>query len=165
MPPTRYTIDIANEQPRAFNQDRLVTAVETILSDYQYTEAEVSIAFVDDPTIRELNRQYLNHDYETDVISFVLEEDEESLVAQLIVSTDTAARMADELGALFENELLLYVVHGSLHLVGLDDQQPEQAEEMRAEEKRVLAGFGVPHVWRDPEVDVNAAPSEGSSDA
>ena len=120
-----------------------------ILADYGFMTAEVSIAVVDDPTMRELNNRYLQHDYETDVLSFVLdcEPDDGILNGQLIVSSDTAKRFAEQLKISLDAELLLYVVHGSLHLVGFDDKTDEAASEMRAAEKEYLAKFNQPHVW------------------
>jgi probable rRNA maturation factor len=96
-----------------------------------------------------LNRSYQGHDYETDVISFVLESDPEQqyLTGQLVVSLDTAASVAEELGIPIEHELLLYVIHGSLHLVGFDDQEPVRALKMRAAEQDFLGRLGIAHHW------------------
>ncbi len=124
-----------------------MSAVHQILEDYEVESAEISIAIVDDPAMRELNRQYLEHDYETDVLSFLLEESPTSLTGQLIVSADTAARLATELGVEMEHELLLYVIHGTLHLVGLDDTDPESEQEMRNAERDYLARQGIAHHW------------------
>ncbi len=117
-----------------------------IMDDHGITQGELSIAMVDDSAIRKLNKQYLNHDYETDVISFVLDEDESlgRMDGQLIVSTDTAAREAVEANWSFEAELMLYVVHGTLHLVGYDDKDPAAILEMRSAETKYMARFGYP---------------------
>ena len=146
-----HKIEIADEQSQPVDCDPLISVAQKILTDHEIARSEISIAIVDDPAIRKLNKQYLDHDYETDVISFVLEyeEAEQRLVGQLIVSTDTAARLANEVGGSMQDELLLYVVHGTLHLVGLDDKDPADALEMRAAEKRYLAAMGVEHRWED----------------
>lgn len=148
-----YKIEIADEQSQPFDDEPLKSAVNKILTDHGIIRSELSIAIVDDPTIRQLNKQYLNHDYATDVISFVLEYDEEAgfVAGQLIVSTDTATNMATQIGHSMQDELLLYVIHGTLHLVGLDDKQPGAAAEMRLAEKKYLADFGVEHRWLDEE--------------
>lgn len=148
-----YKIEIADEQSQPFDDEPLISAVEKILTDYGIMRSEFSIAVVDDPTIRQLNRQYLNHDYETDVISFVLDFNKESsfLAGQLIVSTDTATNMAGQVGGSMQDELLLYVIHGTLHLVGLDDKRPSDAAEMRRLEKQYLAQFGIEYRWLDEE--------------
>ena len=137
-------IDIADEQDRhQVNYERLITAVRGILSDAGYTAGEVSIAIVTDEAMHELNRQYLEHDYPTDVLSFVLEAEDEYLAGQLIVSADYAAREAPTFGWNTDDEVLLYTIHGALHLVGYDDQEPELKAEMREQEKLYLARFGL----------------------
>jgi probable rRNA maturation factor len=145
----KLRIEIANEQSRPFDGDKLIATVAIILGEFGIQEAEISIAIVDDPTIRDLNCTYLGHDYETDVISFPLDQDEDRnfLSGQLIVSADTAASVALESKRTMEDELLLYVVHGTLHLVGLDDKQPESAAKMRAAEQKYLAQMGVSYHW------------------
>ncbi|MDB2687151.1 rRNA maturation RNase YbeY [Mariniblastus sp.] len=142
-----HTIEIADQQSAKFDADPLIAAIQMIADDHQVSRSEISVAIVDDPTIRKLNQQYLQHDYETDVISFVLDwnEDTGSLSGQLIVSTDTAATLADDVGSTMQEELLLYVIHGMLHLVGYDDKQPAAALEMRAAEKEYLSRFNIQH--------------------
>ena len=119
------------------------SAVEMILTDAEIADAEISVAVVDDPTIHELNRRHLNHDYATDVLSFILQRDGASLEGEIVVSGDTAANTAGEYGWSAEEELLLYVIHGSLHLVGHDDQTPADREQMRVEERRWLLEMGI----------------------
>jgi probable rRNA maturation factor len=140
----RLRIDIADEQEtHEIDYDRLIKAVKLIFADAGYTGGEVSIAIVTDQAMHELNRQYLQHDYPTDVLSFVLEEDENRLDGQLIVSADYASREAPQFGWTTDDELLLYTIHGALHLVGYDDLEPELKAEMREQEKRYLAQFGL----------------------
>lgn len=142
-----HTIEVADRQQANFDADALVSAIQMIADDHQINHAEISVAVVDDPTIRKLNKQYLAHDYETDVISFVLDWNETTgnLVGQLIVSTDTAAELAVDVGGTMQDELLLYVIHGMLHLVGYDDKHPPAADEMRHAERKYLAKFGIQH--------------------
>ena len=153
MSSSTHKIEIADQQSRPVRDQCLISAVKQIFTDHGIVRSELSIAIVDDAAIRQLNKQYLNHDYETDVISFVLDYDEESsfLAGQLIVSTDTAAKMAAEVGGSMQDELLLYVIHGALHLVGLDDKNPSDAAEMRLAERKYLAEFGGEHRWFDEE--------------
>ena len=146
-------VEIANQQELEFDEARLLQAAETILQDHGIVSGELSIAVVDDPTIRKLNKQYLEHDYETDVLSFAFESDLDAgfLNGQLIVSADTAARLANELSISTDDELLLYVVHGTLHLVGLKDKTDADASEMRKAESSYLARYGVEHRWAKDE--------------
>ena len=145
--PTPHTIEIADQQNAEFDAEPLIAAIQMIADDHNVARAEISVAIVDDPTIRQLNQQYLQHDYETDVISFVLDWNESAgtLLGQLIVSTDTAATLAQDVGSTMQEELLLYVIHGMLHLVGYDDKQPAAAVEMRTAEKEYLSRFSIQH--------------------
>ncbi|MFO0817508.1 MAG: rRNA maturation RNase YbeY [Pirellulales bacterium] len=124
---------------------RVIEAVRAILKGEGVERGEVSIAIVDDPTIHRLNRQYLAHDYPTDVLSFVLDSSDEprSLEGEVIVSADTAIRSAESYGWQAEDELLLYVVHGTLHLAGYDDLEPDLQRQMRDRERHYLAQFGL----------------------
>jgi probable rRNA maturation factor len=140
-------IEILSETfPDAGSDARLKQAAAAIFQEALVERATLSIAIVDDPTIHGLNRQFLEHDHPTDVLSFLLERDKGSLEGEVIVSLDTAARRSAEFGWSAADELLLYVIHGTLHLVGYDDQVEAARGEMRAAERRILAIFGIePH--------------------
>jgi probable rRNA maturation factor len=140
-------IDIADEQDtHQVDYDRLIAAVKTVLRDAGYSSGEISLAIVDDAAMHALNKQYLQHDYPTDVLSFVLEEEEQFLAGQLIVSADYAAREAPTFGWTLSDELLLYTIHGALHLIGHDDREPDLKALMRERETHYLAQFGLaPH--------------------
>lgn len=149
-----FNIEIANEQTLSFEEDGLIAIASSIFQDHDYQSVELSIAVVDDPTIRKINNEYLAHDYETDVISFVLDETDDSLTGQLVVSTDTAREKANEFGTSLQQELMLYVAHGTLHLVGFDDTDDVSAAKMRQAEKRYLEQFSIPHRWSPPNSDL-----------
>src|SRR5690242_4667048 len=82
--------------------------------------SSVSVLLTGERQIRHLNKLHLRHDYATDVISFG--SDEPGFLGDLVVSVDTARRMAEELGISFREELARYLVHGTLHLLGYDDK-------------------------------------------
>ena len=136
-------IHVTNQQTLPVDETPLRRAVRLILQDASIAEAAVSLAIVDDPTIHKLNRQYLRHDHPTDVLSFLLERDERRLEGEIVVSAETAQRVAPQFGWSPADELLLYVVHGTLHLVGYDDQTSKQRSAMQAQEKACLARFGL----------------------
>jgi probable rRNA maturation factor len=107
------------------------------------TDGVVTVVVVDDPTIHDLNRRHLDHDYPTDVLSFAIEQRDGYIEGDIVASADTAARMAPQFGWAAEDELLLYVVHGALHLAGFDDLAQAKLQEMRAAERQVLGEFGL----------------------
>jgi len=138
------SIELSDEQTTLeIDATRITRLAEQILRDAGIRGGSLSIAVVDDPTIHELNRQFLQHDYPTDALSFLLERDCDRLEGEVIVSADTAARVAAELDWPAEDELLLYVVHATLHLVGHDDATVELRAAMRDAERRYLAQLGI----------------------
>jgi probable rRNA maturation factor len=119
--------------------DDLAALAARVLRGEGVSRASISIALVDDAAIHRVNRVHLDHDCPTDVISFLLSEpDEVELAGELIVSTQTALGMAAQLEVPAWSELVLYVVHGLLHLCGYDDRNDEDARIMRAHEKMAL---------------------------
>jgi len=137
-------IHVTNRQTAIpVDESRLREAVRMILDEASIGDAEISVAVVDDPTIHELNRRYLSHDDPTDVLSFVLERSADRLEGEVVVSADTASRTAPRFAWSGADELLLYVIHGTLHLVGLDDRTPHDRAAMQARERTCLRRFGL----------------------
>lgn len=137
-----FQITVTNEQSALrINRRRLVAAVRVALEGLH--AARISLAVVDDPRIHELNRQFLAHDYPTDVLSFLLEQSEGYLEGEVIVSAERAQAECDHYGWGPTEELLLYAIHGVLHLAGYDDLRPGPRRRMRAQEKVCLARLGV----------------------
>ncbi len=138
-----FNIEISNRQKLlAIDADGLRRAVAAVLEEEGLENAAIEVAVVDDPTIHDLNRRFLNHDEPTDVISFLLD-DENGVEGDVIVSAETALRSAGRYDWPAADELLLYVVHGTLHLVGYDDLDPTARAEMRSREKHFLAAMGL----------------------
>jgi probable rRNA maturation factor len=127
---------------------RVRRAVRAALAVGGVGRGEVSVAIVDDPTIQDLNRRFLQHDYPTDVLSFALDRQTDliagdRIAGEIIASGDTALANAARFGWPPADELLLYVVHGALHLAGFDDTTPVAADKMRHSEREVLSQFGL----------------------
>ncbi|OHB80790.1 MAG: rRNA maturation RNase YbeY [Planctomycetes bacterium RBG_16_64_10] len=122
---------------------RLCAAARMVLERAGIRTAVISLAVVNDPTIRALHRAYLGRDEATDVLSFPLEQSAGRLEGEVVVSAETAARVAPRYGWRAADELLLYVIHGTLHLVGYDDRAAADVAAMRAAERDVLAQFGL----------------------
>ncbi len=137
-------VEIANQQSSlAIDEDRLRSVTLQILTDAGYTEGALSLAVVDDPTIHELNVRHLEHDYPTDVLSFGLTDEPPRLEGEVIVSSETAITNAEEYDWPADHELLLYVIHGVLHLVGHRDKADDDVAAMRDAEARYLRAAGV----------------------
>ncbi|MCH5378251.1 MAG: rRNA maturation RNase YbeY [Planctomycetes bacterium] len=154
-------IEISNQQDAyPVDEPRLVSAAHRVLQGEGIRTGVISVAIVDDATIHELNRRYLQHDYATDVLSFVLEENEDHLEGEVIVSADTAAANCARFGWSLGDELLLYVVHGMLHLAGCDDHSPADQQVMREREKHYLSSFGVQARYEEALEDASLQPDD-----
>ncbi len=137
-------VAIANEQKfLTVDRARIRAAVKEVLSSADVSNAEISVAIVDDARIHEVNRQFLQHDFPTDVISFVLEQDAGRLEGEIVASAETAMAAAPRWNWPATDELLLYIVHGMLHLVGYDDTTPTAATKMRRAERATLERLGI----------------------
>lgn len=119
-----------------------------ILSASGCPDAELSILIVSDQEIRGINRDYLQRDKPTNVISFAMQEGEGSgvqpdLLGDIVISADTAARDAAEAGLPLESELFFLLLHGILHLLGYDHERgtEEDARRMEAREREIFASI------------------------
>jgi len=112
--------------------------------------AKLSIAFVDNNEIRKLNKRYFNSNEvtDTDVIAFPLNNHKNALNGEIVVSVETAVDTAGNRSIDIEGEIILYVVHGLLHLLGYRDGNRNDAEIMHDKESSVLKtlGYNVPKV-------------------
>ena len=106
----------------------------------------LSVAVLDDTRMQTVNRESLGHDYPTDVLAFPMAT-EPVLMGEILLSADTARREAERRGHPAYHELLLYAVHGALHLLGFDDHDPAGRRRMRRAERAALAALGVPPVF------------------
>lgn len=121
--------------------------VRTVLAGEGIDQGEISVAFVDNATIHQLNKRYLNHDEPTDVLSFPLSEPGGRRVeGELVIGAEVARDEAAERGHDVAAELALYVIHGLLHLCGYDDKTEAKAEKIRARERHYLREIGLPDI-------------------
>ena len=152
-----YQIDVANSQSFLDVDEAFVRDVVTrTLAAEQVASSAVSIAIVDNATIRPLNRTHLSHDYDTDVLSFLFERKPmagvldvgrqaslrgvgKEIEGEVVVSAEMALQQAFRYGWRPRDELTLYLIHGLLHLVGYDDDSDEEAAVMRQRERAILA--------------------------
>jgi probable rRNA maturation factor len=129
------------------DRKRFREVVNAVLAGEGIPDAEISLAFVDNATIHQLNKRYLNHDEPTDVLSFPLSEaNARKLAGELVIGVEVAQTEAAQRGHDVEAELSLYVIHGLLHLCGYDDKSDQTAAAMRVREKHYLKQIGLPDI-------------------
>ncbi len=168
----RYQVEVLNQQDSvACDLSLLQQVVRSVLEQERVLWAAVSLVVVDNSTIHDLNRQFLDHDEPTDVLSFLLEcepaeraqsagGEGKRLEGEVIVSAEMAAQRAGEFGWRPCDELVLYVVHGVLHLCGYDDRTAEAQQLMRARERSILKNWDL-----TPRYDASPVSKRGEEDA
>lgn len=117
---------------------RNVTAwIKAVANSYGKKVGEVGYLFVNDEKILEVNREYLGHDYYTDIITFDYDEGD-IINGDLVISLDTVRSNAELFGKDYEEELHRVIIHGILHLCGINDKGPGEREMMEAAENKAL---------------------------
>ena len=112
--------------------------IRRVAATYQKKVGEIGYLFCDDEHILAVNREYLQHDYYTDIITFDYTEGK-TLNGDLFISLDTVFTNADKFGRPYDEELHRVIIHGILHLCGINDKGPGEREIMEAAEDRALA--------------------------
>jgi rRNA maturation RNase YbeY len=140
-------IDVLFEDVDAFKVDLdvLENDLGEVLSSKGKLFGDIAVVFCSDPYVLEVNKQYLNHDYFTDIITFDYCEGD-VVSGDLIVSVDTVASNAELYKSTYSDELFRVVLHGVLHLCGLGDKSNEEVLEMRDAENHFLSSLNNPFV-------------------
>jgi probable rRNA maturation factor len=126
---------------------KLRETARVVLEGEGISEAQVSLAFVDNATIHGLNKRFLNHDEPTDVLSFPMSGPGAKVFeGELVMGAEVAKAQAAERGHDVAAELALYVIHGLLHLCGYDDHDAKDAKRMRERERQYLQLLGYPDI-------------------
>ena len=112
--------------------------IKAVAATYGREVGDVGYMFVSDEKILEVNREYLGHDYYTDVITFDYDEDD-IVSGDVVISLDTVRSNAELFGKDYDDELHRVIIHGILHLCGINDKGPGEREIMEAAENKALA--------------------------
>lgn len=115
--------------------------IKAVAASYGRKVGEIGYMFVDDEKILEVNREYIGHDYYTDIITFDYDEGD-VINGDIVISLDTVRTNAEKFGKTFDDELHRVIIHGILHLCGINDKEPGEREIMEAAENRALAMLG-----------------------
>lgn len=118
--------------------EKVKTWIKDVASSYGYEVGNLTYCFCDDEYILETNRKFLQHDYYTDIITFDYTS-RNRLNGDMVISLDTVASNAAELGVSYKSELLRVIIHGVLHLCGINDKGPGEREIMEAAENSALS--------------------------
>jgi probable rRNA maturation factor len=119
---------------------KLKQIVENCLSSEKADFSTINLIFLDDAAMQKMNKEYLNHDFTTDVISFNLDaEDENQKIGEIYISLDTAKEQANEYKVSLSNELLRLAAHGTLHICGYEDSTKDEKDLMHSKEDELIS--------------------------
>ncbi len=140
-------ISIANPYEFALEFQPLKDTARTVFEGEGVRACKVTLAFVDNAHIHRLNKQFLQHDEPTDVLTFPYTDcNAKVLEGEVVIGYEIATEYAADRKHDVNLELQLYVVHGSLHLCGYDDTDDASSAEMRAKEREYLTKLGLPDI-------------------
>lgn len=112
--------------------------IKKVVATYQKRVGEIAYIFCSDDKILEVNRQYLQHDYYTDIITFDYCQGDR-IAGDLFISLDTVKTNSEQFNTPYEEELNRTIIHGILHLCGINDKGPGEREIMEAAENKALS--------------------------
>ena len=118
--------------------------IKAVAATYGKRVGDIGYIFCNDEKILEVNRQYLQHDYYTDIITFDYSDDalltgrKDTIAGDLFISLDTVRSNAEQQGTTYDEELHRVIIHGILHLCGINDKGPGEREIMEAAENKAL---------------------------
>lgn len=133
-------ISFENEDVELKLKNKLILKkwIKQVAESYGFRTGDLTYIFCSDEKILEVNRQYLQHDYYTDIITF--DYDEDGVVSgDMFISVDTVRTNAEQYAPSFDDEMHRVIIHGVLHLCGLKDKAPDDEKRMRAAEEKALA--------------------------
>lgn len=122
----------------ALDERRVNRWIRAVAADYGFSVGNINYIFCSDERELEVNRQFLGHDYYTDVITFDYST-ASTLNGDIFISLDTVRSNAEMVGTSFDQELLRILIHGVLHLTGQADKTPETKAVMTEKEEKALA--------------------------
>lgn len=146
MPEQNLEVDVVGASPLWQGHDELLTRALAAAAAHQGASGAVSLLLGDDATIAQLNHQFRGKDGPTNVLSFPpahLGEGAEGFLGDIALAAETIVEEANFQGKRFENHAAHLVVHGFLHLLGYDHENPADAEAMEAREREILASLGI----------------------
>ncbi len=129
------------EHPQ-IDEQKIANWIESVAKTYNKEIGEISYLFCDDEKILEVNQEYLNHDFYTDIITFDYSE-ENTLSGDIIISLQTVESNSQMYKTDFLEELHRVIIHGILHLSGLNDESEEEEKAMRDAENSALGMLAI----------------------
>tara|TARA_Y100001980_G_C14255452_1_gene98899 strand:- start:70 stop:513 length:444 start_codon:yes stop_codon:yes gene_type:complete len=120
------------------NESLCKSIIENILTQYKYTSYDVNVIFTSDIHLSDLKKEFFSKDQWTDVIAFPFQRDSKFIEGEIYISIPTAKKNANSFKEPYKKELGRLIIHGSLHLLGIEDKSKEQKMKMTILEEKFL---------------------------
>ncbi len=137
-------LQVSNFSVSKIDRRAIHKIVNAILKKLNLRLASLEINFLDENLMRDINKKYLNHDYNTDIITFTYSKEKVILEGEIFISVDDARANARRYKVLLENEILRLIVHGILHMIGYDDVEAAERKIMKQKENALVR-----ELWND----------------
>ena len=128
-------------QDSSINKRAVHSLISSIKKEFYLDISSLSISFINSEELREINKEYLNHDYETDIITFNYSKKPKEIDGEILVSYEEAKRNAKIFNVTYGKELSRLVIHGMLHLLNFDDNNKENKKIMKRMENKLILSY------------------------
>lgn len=132
--------NVVNAEMPSINQQKISEWVHLVAATYRRHVGDINFIFVDDQEILRVNREFIGHDYYTDHIGFDYSQGT-TISGDVYIGVDTVRTNSEKMGNEYRQELLRVIIHGVLHLCGIDDKTPEERAQMQEAEDNALAAL------------------------
>jgi len=128
-------------QDSSVNKGAVHTLISSLRKEFNLSISFLSISFVNSKTLRDINKEYLNHDYETDIITFNYSKKKHEIDGEILISFEEAKWNAKKFKVTYGKELSRLVIHGILHLLNFDDNNKENKKIMKRMENKLILSY------------------------
>jgi rRNA maturation RNase YbeY len=128
---------------KALNKHKIHKLIHQLKAELGFSINALEITFVDSSKMLNLNSNYLKHNYSTDIVTFQYSKEKNNIDGEIIISYEDASRNAKRFNATDSEETIRLIIHGVLHLLGYDDQNPDDKKLMKAIENSLFTKFKI----------------------
>jgi probable rRNA maturation factor len=128
-------------QDTSINKRAVHSLISSVKKEFNLSISFLSISFISSSELRDINKEYLNHDYETDIVTFNYSKKLQDIDGEILISFDEARRNAKKYDVTYGKELCRLVIHGMLHLLNFDDNNKENKKIMKRMENKLILSY------------------------
>lgn len=125
-------------EDRSINKSKVHKLIFILKQEYNFSIQSLSLSIISSTALHQINKKYLKHDYQTDVVSFNYSKDRNIIDGEILISFEDAKRNAKKFQASYGNEIFRLIIHGVLHLLNFDDTDAKSKKIMKKEENKLI---------------------------